>query len=165
MWTCSSATGSMRTSPRPIPRSVAGADVGVVVFDHVDRGFLRAGGPAVAPDGGGDEVFLISGMGALVLGPQPARPRVRAVVEQQAVDVLVGLVVVLAVFGQLVVQVGGIGLPPAEQLVERLLLAAVRAGPDNGRPALRRRDAPVEGIVSRFTRLSRPGGGRLLGPG
>src|ERR1700745_932865 len=154
----------MRTSPRPIPRSVAGADVGVVVFDHVDRGFLRAGGPAVDPDVGRDEVFLIVGMGGLVLGHQPARPRVRAVVEQQAVDVLVGLVVVLAVFGQLVVQVeGGIGLLLAEQLVERLLLAAVRAGPDNGRPALRRRDAPVEGIVSRFTRLSRQGVGRLLG--
>src|SRR5690348_17192027 len=103
-------------------------------------------------------------MGALVLGHQPTRPRVRAVVEQQAVEVLVGFVVVLAVFGQLVVEVeGGIGLLLAEQLVERLLLAAVRAGPDNGRPALRRRDAPVEGIVPRLTRLSRQGVGRLLG--
>ena len=93
----------MRTSPRPIPRSVAGADVGVVVLDHVDRGFLRAGGPAVDADVGCDEVLLVVGMSPLVLGHQPARTRVWAVVEQQAVEVLVGFVVVLAVFGQLVV--------------------------------------------------------------
>src|SRR6185295_10686097 len=114
MWTCSSATGSMRTSPRPIPRSVAGADVGVVVLDHVDRGLLRAGGPAVDADVGCDEILLVVGMGPLVL---------------------------------------------ADQLVERLLLAAVRPGPDNGRPALRRRNTPVEGIVPGFTRLSRQGVG------
>ena len=59
--------------------------------------------PPSIPTSVGDEVFLIVAMGALVLGHQPARPRVRAVVEQQAVEVLVGFVVVLAVFGHLVV--------------------------------------------------------------
>src|SRR2546421_154522 len=92
MWTCSSATGSMRPLPRVIPRSVAGADVGVVVLHHVDRGFLRAGGPAVDADVAGDEILLVVRMSALVLSYQPTRPRIRAVVEQETVEVLVGLV-------------------------------------------------------------------------
>jgi len=129
----------------------------------VDGGFLGAGGPAVDADVAGDEILLVVGMGPFVLGHQPSRPRVRAVIEQEAVEVLVGFVVVVAVFGQLVVQVsGGIGLLLGEQLIERLLLAGVRAGPDHGRPPLRRRDPPVEGIVSGFARLSRQGVGRLL---
>src|SRR5271165_3541924 len=146
--------------------SVAGPDVGVVVFHHVDRRLLGAGGPAVDADVGGDEIGLAVWMGALVLGDQPARPGIRAVVEQEPVEILVGLLVVLVVFGQVVVDVErGVRLLLGEQLIEGLARGLlVGRGPelDPGRPPLRRDDSAVQGIVSSLTRFPCQGVSRLL---
>ena len=75
--------------------SVVGPDVGVVVFHHVDRGLFGAGRSAVDTDVARDKIGLFVRMGPLVLGDQPAGPGIRAVVEQEPVDVLISLVVVL----------------------------------------------------------------------
>src|SRR5271166_890318 len=135
--------------------SVAGPDVRVVVFHHVDCRLLRAGGPAVDADVGGDEVGLGVWMGALVLGYQPARPGIRAVVEQEPVEVLVGFVVVVTVFGQVIIEVvGSVRLLLGEQLIKGLargLLVGRRAELDPGRPPLRWDDSAVQGIVSGLT--------------
>src|SRR6185437_15910828 len=143
--------------------SVAGADVGVVVLHYVEGSLLGAGGPAVDADVTGDEVRLVVRMGALVLGDQTACPRVRAVVEQQPVDVLVGLVLVVrrAAFGHVVVfeLQGGIRLFLVQQLVEGLRLVGV---PDHGRPALRRGDPAVERVVPGLARLPGQGVGGFL---
>src|SRR3984957_20119785 len=82
--------------------ALLGADVVVVFLDDVHGRLLRGGAAAVDPDVGGDEVFLLVRVGALVLGDQPAGPGVGAVVEEQAVYVLVPRVVVLVVFVVLV---------------------------------------------------------------
>ena len=98
----------------------------------MDRGFLRAGGPAVDTDIAGDEIGLADWMGALVLGYQPARPRIRAVVQQEPVEVLIGFVVVVAVFGHVIVDVeGSVRLLLGEQLIEGFARALlVGRGPE-----------------------------------
>ena len=132
-----------------------GADVVVVVLDHVHGRLLRGRGAAVDADVGGHQVLFLVGMGALVLGDQPAGPRVRAVVQQQAVHVLVPRVlvvalagfVVLVVFVVLVLEV--VGLLLGQELVQGLafLLLGCHAVPDPGRPSLRRRDAAVQRVI------------------
>ncbi len=81
--------------------SVAGPDVGVIVLHHVHRGFLRAGRSAVDAGVARDQIGLLVRMGALILGHQPACPRIRAVVEQEPVDVLIGLILVVGLFAVL----------------------------------------------------------------
>ena len=96
----------------------------------MDRGFLGARGPAVDADVAGDEILLVVRVGTLVLGHQPARAGIRAVVQQEPVEVLVGFLVVLVVLGQVVVIVQverGVRLLLGEQLVEGLLVAGIRA--------------------------------------
>src|SRR5262249_40278723 len=66
-----------------------GADVVVVLFDHVHRRLFRGGPARVGADVGRDEVRLLVEVGTFVLGHQPARPRIGAVVEQQPVNVLI----------------------------------------------------------------------------
>jgi len=135
------------------------ADVVVVLLDHVHGRFLRGRCAAVDPHVAGDQVLLLVRMGAFVLGHQPAGPRIRAVVEQQAVHVLVPGVVVLVevldVLGHFVVFVveveGVVRLLLGQQLVQGLTFALLGGGvavPDPGRPPLRRNDAPVQGIVA-----------------
>src|SRR5216683_605521 len=89
-----------------------------------------------------------------------------AVVKQQSVEVLIGFLVVVTVFGQVVVDVErGVRLLLGEQLVQRLarlLLVGRRAELDPGRPPLRRDDSPVQGIVPGLTRFPRQGVSRLL---
>jgi hypothetical protein len=108
---------------------------------------------AVDPDVGGDQVLLLVRVGALVLGYQPAGPGVGAVVQEQAVYVLVARVVVLVVvvlfflflllvfaqFGFGEVQ-GVVRLLLGQQLVQGLALGLLVGGvaePDPGRPPLR----------------------------
>ena len=69
----------------------------------MDGGFFGAGGPAVDADVAGDEIGLAVWMGALVLGDEPTRG-IRAVVEQKPVEVLIGFLVVVAVFGQVIIE-------------------------------------------------------------
>ena len=142
--------------PSPARAALLRADVVVVLLDDVHGRFLRGRGAAVDPDIGGDQVLLLVGMGALVLGHQPAS-RVRAVVEQQAVHVLVpGVVVpgdVPGLFVVFVVEVQGVvRLFLGQQLIQGLAFALLGGGvavPDPGRPPLRGYDAPVQGIVTR----------------
>ena len=132
----------------------------------MDGRLLCAGGPAVDADVAGDEIGLVVWMGALVLGYQPARPGIRAVVEQQPVEVLIGFLVVVAVFGQVIIDVErSVRLLLGEQLIEGLArLLLVGRGPelDPGRPSLRRDDPPVQRIVSGLTRFPGQGVSRLL---
>jgi hypothetical protein len=163
-----SVTGPRPTAPPaptvpPAPGGLLGTDVVVVFLDDVHGRFLGGRGAAVDPDVGGHQVLLLVGVGALVLGHQPPGPRVRAVVEQQPVDVLVPrvvlrvglldvrlvlLVVLELVFGELQ---GVVRLLLGQQLVQGLaflLLLGRRAVPDPGRPALRGYDPAVQGIVA-----------------
>src|SRR5215469_12225800 len=71
-----------------------GADVVVVLVDHMYRRLFRGGPAGVGADVGRDEVGLLVEVGTLVLGHQPARPWIGAVVEQQPVDVLIRYVFV-----------------------------------------------------------------------
>ena len=123
----------------------------------MDGRLLRAGGPAVDADVAGDEIGLADWMSALVLGYPPAAPGIRAVVEQEPVQVLIGFVLVVAVFGQVIVEVErSVRLFLGEQLIEGLARRLlVGRGPelDPGRPPLRRDDSPVQGIVSGLTRF------------
>src|SRR5260370_15991548 len=103
---------------RRVSRVVVRTDVGVVVLYHVDRRFLRRCRAAVDPGVARDKISLSGRMSSLVLGYQAARPRIRAVVEQEPVEVLVRLVLVVTVFGQFVVDVEGrVRLLLAEPLV------------------------------------------------
>jgi len=79
---------------QPAAAALFRADVVVVLLDDVHGRFLRGRRAAVDPDVAGDQVLLLVRMGTLVLGHQPAGPRVGAVVEQQAVHVLVPRVLV-----------------------------------------------------------------------
>ena len=56
--------------PSPARAALLRADVVVVLLDDVHGRFLRGRGAAVDPDIGGDQVLLLVGMGALVLGHQ-----------------------------------------------------------------------------------------------
>jgi hypothetical protein len=92
-------------------------------------------------------------MGALVLGHQPAGPGIRAVIEQQPVDVLIaGILISGEIADRLIVDLAGyVRLFLGEQLIERLtglLFRGRRAMPDGGRPPLRRNHSPVERVVS-----------------
>ena len=140
------------------------ADVVVVLLDDMHGRFLRGRRAAVDPDVAGDQVLFLVRMGALILGHQPAGPRVRAVVEQQAVHVLVpGVVVVvevLEVLGLLLVILelvfgelqGVVRFLLGQQLVQGLAFTLLGRGvavSDPGRPPLRGDDAAVQGIVAR----------------
>ena len=96
--------------------------------------FLRAGRPAVDADVGRDEIGLGVRMGALVLGHQPARPGIWAVVEQEPVEVLIGFLLVVGILGQVVVEVEGrVGFLLGEQLIEGLARGLlVGRGPELG---------------------------------
>jgi hypothetical protein len=149
------------------PAALLGADVVVVFLDDVHGGFLGGRAAAVDPDVGGDQVLLLVRMGALVLGHQPSGPRVRAVVEQEAVNVLVPCVLVRLVllYVLLVILVilvilelvlgelqGVVRLFLGQQLVQGLafgLFLLRGAVPDPGRPPLGGHDAPVQRIVAR----------------
>jgi hypothetical protein len=143
-----------------------GADVVVVFLDDVHGRLLRGRAAAVDADIGGDQVLLLVRVRALILGYQPAGSRVGAVVEQQAVHVLVARVVVLVrvlfvlfFFLFLVVAKLGFGevqgvvrLFLGQQLVQGLpfrLFLLGGAEPDPGRPPLGGHDAPVQRIVAR----------------
>ena len=147
------------------PAGLLGADVVVVFLDDVHGRLLGGRAAAVDADIGGDQVLLLVRMRALVLGDQPAGSRVGAVVEQQAVHVLVARVVVLVrvlffllLFLFLVVAELGFGevqgvvrLFLGQQLVQGLpfrLFLLGGAEPDPGRPPLRGHDAPVQRIVA-----------------
>src|SRR5580698_11600208 len=96
--------------------SAFGADVVVVLFYYVHRGLLGARGAAVDADVAGHEVLLVVGVGSLVLGHQAARTGIGAVIEQQAVDVLVARVLVVLILVLVVVVlilVGGDVLRPS----------------------------------------------------
>ena len=144
------------------PAGLLGADVVVVFLDDVHGRLLCGRAAAVDADIGGDQVLLLVRVRALVLGDQPAS-RVGAVVEQQAVHVLVARVVVLVrvlffLFLFLVVAELGFGevqgvvrLFLGQQLVQGLpfrLFLLGGAEPDPGRPPLRGHDAPVQRIVA-----------------
>ena len=87
------------------PAGLLGADVVVVFLDDVHGRLLRGRAAGVDPDVARDQVLLLIRMGALVLGHQ-AGPGVGAVVQEQAVHVLVPrLVVVLDVLEVLVLVV------------------------------------------------------------
>ena len=143
-----------------------GADVVVVFLDDVHGRLLRGRAAAVDTDIGGDQVLLLVRVRALILGYQPAGSRVGAVVEQQAVHVLIARVVVLVrvlfllfFFLFLVVAELGFGevqgvvrLFLGQQLVQGLpfrLFLLGGAEPDPGRPPLGGHDAPVQRIVAR----------------
>jgi hypothetical protein len=103
--------------------------VGVVVFDHVHRGLFGASRSAVDTGVARDKIGLFVRVRSLVLGDRPAGPGIGAVVEQEPVEVLIGLVGVLVVFGQVVVEVqSSIRLLFCEQLIQgftRLCSSAV----------------------------------------
>ena len=133
------------------------ADVVVVLLDDVHGRFFGGRGAAVDADVAGDQVLLLVRVGALILGHQPAGPRVRAVVEQQAVHVLVPRVLVcVQVLGLFIVNLelvfgelqGVVRLLLGQQLVQGFALASLVAAPDVARPPLRGHDAPVQGIVA-----------------
>lgn len=141
------------------PAGLLGADVVVVFLDDVHGRLLRGRAAGVDPDVARDQVLLLNRMGAFVLGHQPAGPGVGAVVQEQAVHVLVPrLVVVLDVLEVLVLIVilveveDGVGFFFGQQLIQGLALGLLVGGvtePDPGRPPLRRYDATVQGIVPR----------------
>ena len=140
------------------PAALLGADVVVVFLDDVHGRLLRGRAAGVDPDVARDQVLFLVRMGAFVLGHQPG-PGVGAVVQEQAVHVLVPrLVVVLDVFEVLVLVVivveveDRVGFLFGQQLIQGLafgLLGGGVAEPDPGRPPLRRYDATVQGIVPR----------------
>ncbi len=140
------------------PAVLLGADVVVVFLDDVHGRLLCGRAAAVDADVARDQVLLLIRMGALVLGHQPG-PGVGAVVQEQAVHVLVPrLVVVLDVLEVLVLVVilveveDGVGFFFGQQLIQGLALGLLVGGvaePDPGRPPLRRYDATVQGIVPR----------------
>jgi hypothetical protein len=142
------------------PAALLGTDVVVVFLDDVHGRFLGGRAAAVDADVGGHQVLFLVRMSALVLGYQTPGPRVRAVVEQQAVHVLVARVVVRLVllcvlivvlelvFGELQ---GVVRFLLGQQLVQGLafgLLLFRDAVPDAGRPPLRGHDAPVQRVVA-----------------
>src|SRR5260370_26040700 len=65
-----------------------GADVVIVLLDHVHRRLFRGGPACVVPDVGRAQSGLLVGVGTFVLDHQPARPRIGAVIDQQPVAVL-----------------------------------------------------------------------------
>src|SRR5258705_3178686 len=101
--------------------SVAGTDVVVVLVHHVYRRLLGRRRTTVDPGVVRDEIGLGVRMGAFVISHQPARARIRTVVEQQPVQVLVGRIRVAGeVLRVFVVEVGGgVGLFLGEQGIER----------------------------------------------
>src|ERR1700728_4542958 len=153
------ATAKVTPSAREQPagrmcESVAGADVVVVVVDDVDRGLFRGCRSAVDAGVMGDQVGLAVGMGSLIVGYQPARTGIGAVIKQQPVDILIRRVLVSGnVLGALVVDLrSDVRLLLGEQLVQRLaglLLRRGRPEPHCRRPALRRDDASVQRVVAR----------------
>src|SRR6516162_1276515 len=133
--------------------SVAGTDVVVVFVHDVHRRLLGRRRAAVDPDVVRDEIGLGVWMGAFVIGHQPARARVRAIVKQQPVQVLLGRIrvpgEVLRIF--VVEVIWGVGLFLGEQFIERLaglLLAGRVAAPHPCRPPLRWGHAAVQRIVT-----------------
>src|SRR4029077_20067109 len=145
-----------RRRPGPARRAeLLGADVVVVFLDDVHGRLLRGRAAGVDPDVPRDQVFLLVRMGALVLGHQPAGPGIGAVVQEQAVHVLVPGVVVLEVLVLVVIVVeveDGVGLLLGQQLIQGLALGLLGGGvaeSDPGRPPLRGHDAAVQGIVPR----------------
>src|SRR5215467_3090277 len=132
---------------------VAGTDVVVVFVHHVHRRLLGRRRAAVDPGVASDEIGLGVWVGAFILGHQPVRARIRAVVKQQPVQVLVGRIrvagEVLLIF---VVDVeGDVGLLLGELVIERLaglLLAGRSAVPYPGRPPFRDDHAPVQRIIA-----------------
>ena len=140
------------------PAALLGADVVVVFLDDVHGRLLRGRAAGVDPDVARDQVLFLVRMGAFVLGHQ-AGPGVGAVVQEQAVHVLVPrLVVVLDVLEVLVLVVilveveDRVGFLFGQQLIQGLALGLLGGGvtePDPGRPPLRRYDATVQGIVPR----------------
>src|SRR5579862_231871 len=108
-----------------------GADVVVVFLDDVHGGFLGGGPAAVDALVAGEQVGHGDRVRALVRGDQAASPRVRAVVEQEAVHVLVSRVLVaedVVLVLVLVVDVGGrVGLFLGQELVQGLAIVPVTA--------------------------------------
>src|SRR5215813_3230629 len=104
------------------PRSVARTDVGVVALDDVDRRFLRGCRAAVDPGVMRDQVGFANRVGSLVLGYEAAGPRIRTVVEQKSVDVLICRVfVAVDVLGWLIIQArASVRLFFGEQFVQGL---------------------------------------------
>ena len=150
-----------RRPPGQSAAALLGADVVVVFLDDVHGRLFRGRGAAVDADVGGHQVLFLVRVGALVLGHQPAGPRVGTVVEQQAVHVLIpGVVVLVEVLFVLVVVLvlyvlevveGVVRLLLGQQLVQGLtlgLLLGRGAVPDPGRPPLRGHDARLQGIVA-----------------
>jgi len=132
------------------------ADVVIILLDHVHGRLLRGRRTPVDPDVTRDQVGLLVRMRSLVLGHQTARPRVRAVIEQEPVHVLIPRVLVLVpgnVLGfRLLVAQDGVRLLLGQQLVQglALLLLGFRGTESHpGRPPLRGNDAPVQGIIPR----------------
>src|SRR6516164_5048403 len=122
--------------------SVAGTDVVVVLVDHVHRRLLGRRRATVDPGVMGDEIGLAVRVRALVIGYQPARARVRAVIQQQPVQILIRYVrVATEILRLFVVEVeGSVGLFLGEQVIERLsglLLTGRGAEPLPDRPPLR----------------------------
>jgi hypothetical protein len=97
-----------------------GADVGVVVLHDMHRRLFRGCAATIDPGVPRDEIRLLVRVGALVLGYQPARPCVRAVIEQQPVDVLIsGILIPGDVPDRLIVHLAGhVRLFLGEQLIE-----------------------------------------------
>jgi hypothetical protein len=148
-------------TPGQSAAALLGADVVVVFLDDVHGRLFGGRGAAVDADVGGHQVLFLVRVGALVLGHQPAGPRVGTVVEQQAVHVLIpGVVVLVEVLFVLVVVLvlfvfevveGVVRLLLGQQLVQGLtlgLLLGRGAVPDPGRPPLRGHDARLQGIVA-----------------
>src|SRR5215467_4732059 len=133
--------------------SVAGTDVVIVLVHYVHRRLLGRRRTTVDPGVVRDKIGLGIRMGAFIVGHQPAGARIRAVVKQQPVHVLVGHIRVAGeVLRVFVVEVdGGVGLFLGEQVIERLaalLLAYRGAEPHPGRPPLRGGHAPVQRVVA-----------------
>ena len=129
---------------------VVGADVVVVFLDDVHSGFLGGGPATVDARVAGEQVGHGDRVGTLVRGHQAACPRVGAVVEQEAVHVLVPRVLVaLDVLQVLVVDVErDVGLLLGQELVQGLAVVLI-AAPDRAGPPLRRDDAAVQRVVTR----------------
>lgn len=116
------------------------------------RRFLGRGGAAVDAGVSRDQVRLRGRLQALVLGYEAARAWVRTVVQQQAVDVLVGRFRIVGNVFQLLVirRLLEVRLFLSQQLIEALaplLLGGGGAKATRSRPVLGRNDASVEWVV------------------
>jgi len=74
--------------------SIARTDIRIVVIDDMNRCLFRGGRTAVDPGIARNEVSLASRMSSLILGHQPTRSGIWAVIEQETVHVLIGRVLV-----------------------------------------------------------------------